>query len=391
MNARTIFLLFVISTATGCAEEQLDPCDIRQPECQQDVFLLLQNIRGDGWNAFTEMPPVNTITQDEYRDMLLESASGDGEPQANPWDAALALLKLIPQETSAAEASADEQVEDVVAFYSSDSKSVSVIDREEMKDPEYAMEILAHEFVHAIQDREIGLSSLMASVDEMFARDAYVEGEAVLYQILFSLAREDISPQIIDWSGMYGRMLDDMRTGVMESDSPFYAVVRLVYPLGAEHLTRLYLRGGNAAIRGAYAIRPTTGVAYMVGPEDYREEGRQLADCAFTEPEGVELYGFTTMGAPVAYAFLTAAGAGDGEAWSAALKWRDDEITVFSDEDGESAALVWCLRFQDDAAADTFIGYISPDDYREIIRRDDQVAIAAATGEETLAAWEPEL
>lgn len=390
MDARTILILFTISTATGCAEEQLDPCDIRQPECQQDVFLFLQKVRGDGWNVFTEMPPVDTISWEEFQDMVLEAA-GSEEQQPDPWDAALRLLALIPEEASAAEASAEVLIADVVAYYSYESRSVTVIDRGESRNLAYDMEILAHEFVHAIQDREIGLPSLMASVDEMFAHDAHVEGEAVLYEFLFSLAMEDISPQIIDWNGIYEQMLGDMRTRVMESDSPFYAVQELVYPLGAEYLTRLYLRGGNAAIRGAYAIRPTTGAAYMAGPETYREEERQLADCAFTEPEELELYGFTTMGAPVAYAFLTAAGAGDGEAWSAALQWQDDRILVFSDENGESTALVWCLRFQDDAAAETFIGYISPDDYREIVRRGYQVAIAAATGEEALAAWEPEL
>jgi hypothetical protein len=390
MTARTMLLLLPLAAAGACAEERLEPCDIRQAECQEDIFLYLQRLRGDGWNVFAEMPPVNTISWESFRDMMLESA-GEWEQKPNPWDDALALLGLIPPESSAARASAEVMVSDVIAYYSYASGSVTVIDRGEPTDLVYDMVTLAHEFVHAIQDREIDRPSWTASVDDVFAHDAHVEGEAVLYQYLFELAMADKSPQLVDWDGLYADMLDYTRSAVVESESPFYAVQELVYPLGAEYLTRLYLQGGNAAIRAAYGDRPATGLAYMAGPEADREEGRQAADCAFTEPEGLELFGLTVMGAPVVYAFLTAAGAEDGEAWETALLWRDDRIMVFSDEDRESTAMVWCLRFGDETTANKFIDFISPDAYREIKALGDQVGIAAATEEETLAAWEPGL
>ena len=379
-----------MSLATACSDQRLSPCDIRQTDCQEDVFLYLQMLRGDGWNVFTEMPPVGTITQEQFRQQLLGSAS-DQEQPPNPWDAALRLLSLIPPESSAAEASAEVLVSDVIAFYSFFTRSVTVIDRGEPQDLDYETEILAHEFVHAIQDREIGPPFPYASVDEAFARDAYAEGEAVLYEMLFDLRMAGTSPQIIDWDSLYGEMLGRVRNSVVESSAPFYTAQELVYPLGAEHLTRLYLQGGNAALRTAYSDRPTHGIAYMVGTEaDWEREARPV-DCIVSEPEGLGLYDVNVMGAPATYAFLTAVGAEEKAAWDTALSWQDDLILVFADDSGQSTALLWCLRFRDQAAAEDFIGYLPADGYRQVNRQGDQVAVAAATDDPDLASWDPDL
>ncbi len=390
--------LFGFLLAIGCFEQRLEPCDVRQTDCQQDVFLTLQMLRGDGWNVFTEMPPVETITWEQFRDMLLSSVSDEEQPP-DPWDAALRLLSLIPPESSAAEASAEVLISDVIAYYSYATRSVTVIDRtdlpdseeEEPRDRAYETEILAHEFVHAIQDREIGRPNPYATVDEAFSRDAHVEGEAVLYEILLGLYMADVSPQRVDWDGFYDKILGDVRRAVVESSAPFYTAQELVYPLGAEHLTRRYLQGGNAALRTAYADRLSTGAAYMENADSDWQREAPPVDCLFSEPEGLELYGITAMGAPVAYAFLTAAGAEDAEAWDASLAWQDDLILVYADESGESVAFLWCLRFRDETSAEGFIGHLSPDDYRLIARQGDQVAIAAATDDPGLADWDPGL
>src|SRR5690606_9762026 len=127
----------------GCGRRaELAPCNIADRTCQEDVYYAVVRLRGDGWDPFDGLPPIRTITLEQYRDELLgdrprEPHQPDPDPEpppVDPWDVALQWLGLVTRETSSQQASVDNRVRNVAAYYSSADKRVTVIDRGHERD-----------------------------------------------------------------------------------------------------------------------------------------------------------------------------------------------------------------------------------------------------------------
>ena len=67
-------LLFVLVLA-GCADRALKPCDIVDPACQEDIYYVDLRVRGDGYDPFGGIPPIQTKTEDQYRQDLETAAA----------------------------------------------------------------------------------------------------------------------------------------------------------------------------------------------------------------------------------------------------------------------------------------------------------------------------
>ena len=68
------------------------------------------------------------------------------------WSVSLSLLDLLPPQVTAREAGTDDVATRTAAFYSWEYRDVTIIDRGERMDSDESVAILAHEFVHALQD-----------------------------------------------------------------------------------------------------------------------------------------------------------------------------------------------------------------------------------------------
>lgn len=375
--------------SVGCdSASGLEACDIRSKSCQEQVYLSLQQLRGDGWDIYAPMPPVTTTTPARLRSRMKAQAKASADERSTATNGVLQLLKLIPKEISSSEASIESFVENTTAFYSPNDKTVTVVDRGRSTNAKKDTAVLLHEFVHALQDRELGLSFTPKSSDQLFARDALIEGEATLFLFLAQASMKDLSPQRIDWEETYRGLLDEIRQGIVESSAPFYDATGLQYPLGGAYVTGLWLKGGNAAIRHLHAEHPDSFIAYMTAYEHKREPASQASDCDPPAPEGWTAFLRDSFGAQIVYAFMTAAGVDDETAWKQALSWRADRLWGYTDHEQQEAALVWRIRFESARPAAAFIEAISPTDQQHFEQVASEVVISASTSAETLAAWQ---
>jgi len=127
MSRTSLGLLFVL---VGCADRSLTPCDIADPACQEAIYYMDLRVRGDGYDPFGGIPPIQTKTEDQYRQDLEADAAKAAASNPTPepwWDATLALLKLIPPSQNTAATSIDDQVTNTAAFYSWDTRSVTIV------------------------------------------------------------------------------------------------------------------------------------------------------------------------------------------------------------------------------------------------------------------------
>ena len=188
-------------------------CDIKRGACQRAIFDAAAEVRGQ---LTATMPPVQTITLQQFADMLA-AQSGQDDGEESVWNALLPLLTLRPAGSSLSDAATEEQVDGVAAFYSTDPKGITVIDRGP-SDPQDDVFVLAHEMVHALQDQEIGLESLLTqprSLDSLVAIKALVEGEASVLGVGVLAKALQRPASTMNWSGV----AESMQTGFFETAS----------------------------------------------------------------------------------------------------------------------------------------------------------------------------
>jgi hypothetical protein len=352
--------------------KQLEPCNIATESCQEDVYYALVRLRGDGYDPLADIPPISTLTVDQYRRQLEGSQTDpppadddDGgvpdepnepdepdEPKVEPWDTALQLLGLVLPAVSSGQASIDNQVTHVAAFYASDTRSVTVIDRGNERDDKADTILLLHELVHALQDRELSADLTDGTTDGILAARALTEGEATFYEHLGRAEIEDISPFPLDWDGFYTRWLGGGRNNLPNERSPFYGVRWFIYPLGAHYLTDAWLAAGNAGVRHAYAEPRRYMAQFMAGYGASSGARTSRVRCDIKPPNTAYVRrGYDRFGALQVYAFLTGASVPDGEGWPLAFGWVDDLIAVYFEPEDEIVLLTWRIRFADEDAA----------------------------------------
>jgi hypothetical protein len=358
------------------ASTGLTPCNIARESCQEDIYYALVRLRGDGYDPLAGVPPINTLTIDEYRRRLQaeadarEAAAADDPPEQEPdpdapkpvvpWDFALQVLGLVTPTTSSGQASVDNQVDNVAAFYSSATRSVTVIDRGHDRDDFFETGLLLHELTHALQDRELSGSFSDGTTDSALASRALTEGEATFYQHLANLEMLGESAEANEWHGNYTNDLLGGRLNLPNSKSPFYGVRWFIYPLGARFLSDAWERGGNAGVRHAYATQPRHIAQYMTPHDEPHGELRPVLDpalsCRVAAPGPTwQRPGLDRFGALIVYAFFTGAMLPDEKAWPLAAGWGDDLIYVFFEPEQELVLVSWRIRLLDEAAAESAV------------------------------------
>ncbi len=196
--------LLALTSGLGCTEHHFAICDITQRACQEDIYYRMLKLRGDGYDPYGSLPPMTVISEDTFRQQLEQEAATAAQNGPSPWDKALVLLHFTSAASSPGDAGAgvdggaggsdagassptiEDQVAHVYAFYDPKSKTVTIIDHpnQDGQAQDEAMITLAHELVHALQDRELNLDKEdFNTSDEYFAWDAIVEGDARFYEL----------------------------------------------------------------------------------------------------------------------------------------------------------------------------------------------------------------
>jgi hypothetical protein len=410
-------LLVLVLALLGCGpERELEPCNIATESCQEDIYYALVRMRGDGFDPFAGVPPINTVPLETYRMQLQAAAEArqraamqepcmlpdpDEPVPVVPWDFALQVLGLVEPSKPSCQASVENQVSNVAAYYSPATRSVTVIDRGFERDDFFDTGLLLHELTHALQDRELSGDFIDDTTDGTLAARALTEGEATFYQHLSHFEMDGAAPERFDWHHGYTNNLLGGRvflTGVNNKGepnekSPFYGVRWFIYPLGARFLSDAWERGGNAGMRHAYATQPRH-IGQFMTPYDEESEGvRAVLDPALSCPveppgEGWERPGFDRFGALLVYALFTGAKVSDEVAWPIASGWDDDLIYVFFEPEDEIVLVSWRIRLADDEAAKTVAEQMVVDERVRVSVEGRDLVLIAGNDEEVTADWQ---
>jgi len=357
MTGRYALPLMSLALLTGaCQEHHLAACDITERACQVDIYYRMLSLRGDGFDPFGGLPPVSVITEDEYRQILVQNAADQAAQNGpSPWDKALSLLHFTSSGAAGDSGSTiDDQVAHTYAFYSPEQKDVTIISHPNDTDPyavEDAMTTLGHELVHALQDRELDLKKDdFQTSDEYFAYDTIIEGDARFYENLFANdVRGLLGMPPKDVVAVPTDELDYIYQTFVDQATPMFVAQLMVYSLGARYESFEYQSGGNPAIRRGYGKEPHHMVGFLAGDDgkmpavNATETGVGL--CTSSLPMQGKTVGEDELGGLLFYTFLRGWGVDHATAFATAQSWIGDLLLVQASADLSTTAVSWLLEF----------------------------------------------
>ena len=296
------------------------------------------------------LPALRIIDRDTYRaELVADAAAAIPTPEDLHFDAALRLLRLLATSSSVSDASIESRVMNTVAYYSSDTGSITVIDRGEAMSLLDDVGTLAHEMTHAIQDRRHGLRAFRTAVDgtdARFARDAVVEGDATFVGRYYRTAADGRTLTETEWRRYFAGWRDGLLADIAVAEDRWPLARRgLLYPLGGNLAASIALREGASALDTLFLDPPATALAVSV--DSLAGEGTLPAeeiDCAPpAAPPGMVTSSENRMGVPLVYAFVAEVGR-IAEGWSAAQRIVADRLTIYGDGIGGRTAVAWRIR-----------------------------------------------
>lgn len=360
-----IKLLALVMLSAACAGDiALEPCDIRRPSCQFDVFMAVQDVRGSLWDPWLEPPPMNVISEPQYRAQVIaqreQAMQITGVDYLTP---ALKLLHMIDPDEKP-DAATDFMVSSVAAYYDALTHNVTIIDRGETADHRLGVQTLAHELVHAAQDRDVGFGRLYQNAntaDNLNALSALLEGEATVYGLLVDAKQLDLPKTAINWR-ILADWAFDLRNDVFTHLSPYRpANTELAYPLGGLYMSAAYVAGGPLEVRRVYDDLPLSAARFMAGRGKPGDVAEPAWTCGVTPPpQGMQVQFGDELGSLSVFAFATRISPTETQAWDRASAWTGDRFYVYAAADRpEDIVLVWRMRFVNAATAQSFENALS--------------------------------
>lgn len=363
-------------------------CDITNSACQLSIFDSIAAMLG----AEDVTPPaIRTISVDQHAQEVragidLEDLTGEDATSRG-----LRLLGFIPEASeSLTETQIQYWINQIAAYYSRSSRSITVIDRD--YDPVDGQTILAHEFVHAIQDGQFNLNQVSAGVDTedgVMGVRGVIEGDAMHSSFAWTYEHLGYAPDEIDWDTIH----EDREAGARDDASnPEVALIdsasSFPYSYGFDFMTAATLSGGLLGRASAFEAPPGTAMEVMAG-YDAVLPSFDFPDVAHPSPvQGHSVQVENRFGAWYVYGFLRRHEVSDDVAWMTALSWLGDELAIY--DDGSQIVAVWRVRFDQEANASILSDEVNADAgerAQSAVVYQDDVFVFAAESDESLLAW----
>jgi hypothetical protein len=285
-------------------------------------------------------------------------------------------------------------------YYRGIRDGITLIDYGRPGDSSESQRTLAHEFVHAYQDQQFGISSSFgfgASSDSGLMMRCLIEGEARVYEMLASGLVTGAAPEAASMREAFASDLARAQMIVATEGSPEDDLPLISYGLGGSYLLRVWLEGGSPALRAQFDAPPVTSVRWMRDIADrsdarWESSGRNLACATAHAPDGYRLFSTDSLGALRLFAFLSTALESDGEppiqqSWDRALDWQRDSFEMFVGLNQQVAAS-WRIRLTDADVARDLARELDGVFPQIVVHQEDaEIELRAAESEEDLAAW----
>lgn len=394
------FALALAFLAGGCGDdtvtgEALLSCDITKANCQRGIYFSVAERLGVDPG---EAPPVRTISVEQFEEELYEDYVAE-DLEEDAYSRGLRLMGFLPDEPASLLGNQlDYLLENVAAYYSSNTAAITVIDRD--YEDWSAQGILAHEFVHAIQDRQFGFRTIWKDVeteDSSVATRSVIEGDAqhASYDWLYQVAGLMLSRA--DWAEIHDSIKENILLEVRDPETRLMDAASLFpYGYGFEFMSEAYFAGDLEAREALWRAPPRTTQAILLGYEAFASgelgEGRPWLPAHPSPVEGYETLGDTALGAFYLYAFLLRYGLTEADAWELMSAMTEDTFDVY--EASAGVVSVWRIGLSDEPLADgvfeAIAGAERPVSW-SASWHEQAVYVIAAEDDETRLRWEAQL
>ncbi len=267
MRSRCWMLVFISFLGCGSDPEspcpQLKPCDVTQLSCQAHALTVAQCWRGESGPVAVS---VVLQSRSEFSRINAEDAAkAQLDPEAAVIRRGYALYDLSPWHFVERQA-ADARSAWAAAYYSAANKKIVIIS-ERQPDPT-DVEILVHEYVHALQDASGDLGRRPSnSFDEFLASRAMIEGEARLIQRLALATGHGFSPESVDFEKIAeSSVLNSDGRALRDADLLTNAYRIFTYSYGFRQVLSTWRRGGAQGVKSAWMNPLVTTRPYVAGP-----------------------------------------------------------------------------------------------------------------------------
>lgn len=331
-------------------------CDIHEAACRQDVLDAVACLRD--YDEQVEQPTVHFIRLSD----LAEAPPAAEEPEESELRLGYSLFGLVSEGEVEGTAARAAQLDNVAALYSAEDEAVYVLEDpggRELTEAElgvspqaYLMSLLAHEYVHFLQDRELDLeeygNELPERFDPMLAGISAIEGEATLYEALFSYAVAGVSATEQRILGQFESYIDFSEEAIRQAESPaLEARMLFPYTYGA-YSNAVLLR--DEGTEGPGVLREATSTLEFL-QRRWSEVAPAIdsleADDLKLEGEGFEKSGEEQFGPWVLNAFWSRTlGSSTPDALGIAQLWQSDRLSVWRNPDTGETIGNWAIQFR---------------------------------------------
>jgi hypothetical protein len=340
-------------------------------------------LRGE---SVMDPPEIQVMSEADYANVLAgEWAERMEDPNVAQIEAGFNMLGLVERGAFSVQARVDDYAKFVGGVYRNDTKDVLIIDHGESFDAEALGPLLVHEFVHALQDRDVDLDAFTAqasSVDERWTYSAVIEGEAKLHEERYAAAMLGLDSAKVDWNAHFQNSLAHDEQRLLGEKSPYLASYKYFpYEWGGRYMYFSWLAGGIDASNSRYSLPPTlthTLLASVMGAVEVEVTPKSIT--LATPPSEWTQVMNTSLGAWGVYLALQKTAPNLDSIRALALAWRGDALAIYAtSETPAHSAVLWRLEFLDEptaiqakAAAEGIVGGAN-------VRRKGQTVVIAKT------------
>jgi hypothetical protein len=233
-------------------------------------------------------------------------------------------------------------------YRSTTSKDILIVDHGADFDAASASPVLVHEFVHALQDREVDLTQFQITFgktgDASLAVRSIIEGEARLHETRYRASVLGLDPAEIDWPRRFENSVNRDEAYLLMQPSPLTATSQeFPYQWGARYVYKRWAPDGMGGVHGLFLAPPVTTrvlmatVDVLVAPEPAPD-----LPALPGAPLGWTRVDTDVLGAWGLFLAMTegSPGADRTGVEALALSWRADGVGVYEGPAG-AAAVVW--------------------------------------------------